>query len=336
MKKLFLSLIVAAVGALGMYAQTDQVATLSHGTNITEYYGADALSKAYEAAEQGDVITLSSGTFTTVNIEKAITIKGAGMMLQNDDNSGQATIISGATTINVPSESTPTITLEGIMFCHSVIIKGNGFSHINLVKCRFDGDTDCSGVDATVIHSLFWGALSAKPANTIIHCQNSVIKRAYPYGSFNNAIGIIIADNCFIGTGENKQDLCSFTNCIISTVGQNHFTLSSTCVAKHCIGLAHYGVNPFELIPDNTNIFVGGDDSYSSIFKYITSYDISVGKGFELTDEAAATYLGNDGTQVGIYGGALPFNPLPSNSLKKFNVNSSTENGKLRVHIDVE
>jgi len=58
---------------------------------------------------------------------------------------------------------------------------------------------------------------------------------------------------------------------------------------------------------------------------------------FELTETAAATYLGDDGTQVGIYGGTTPFNPTPTNpQVKKFTVNSTTEGDQLKVKINVE
>ena len=82
--------------------------------------------------------------------------------------------------------------------------------------------------------------------------------------------------------------------------------------------------------------------SVSSVFKtynaaasstYITDlYD------FKLTDEAAAKYLGNDGTQVGIYGGNLPYDENPTiPQITKCNVASkSTADGKLSVDIEVK
>ena len=76
MKKLFLSLIVTALGALGCLAQTNLVATLSHSSNIQEFYGASALSEAYTAAENGDVITLVSATSVTGVMSARYTVAG--------------------------------------------------------------------------------------------------------------------------------------------------------------------------------------------------------------------------------------------------------------------
>jgi len=56
-----------------------------------------------------------------------------------------------------------------------------------------------------------------------------------------------------------------------------------------------------------------------------------------LTDEAKATYLGSDGTEVGIYGGSLPFSPwLDRPVIKRLTVApKSSKNGKLSVDIEV-
>ena len=84
----------------------------------------------------------------------------------------------------------------------------------------------------------------------------------------------------------------------------------------------------------------GRDEAaFTNVFKSITSVDnlSSINATFELTETAAATYLGGDGTQVGIYGGTNPFNPAPSNpQVKKFTVNSTTEGDQLKVKINVE
>lgn len=53
---------------------------------------------------------------------------------------------------------------------------------------------------------------------------------------------------------------------------------------------------------------------------------------------AAKKYLGSDGTEVGIYGGNLPFDATPTNpQITKFNVASkTTADGKLSVDIEVK
>lgn len=78
----------------------------------------------------------------------------------------------------------------------------------------------------------------------------------------------------------------------------------------------------------------------SDIFKTWTGGSVTSFKTerLELTDEAKTKYLGTDGTEVGIYGGSLPFVSRPSNpQITKLNVASkSTADGKLSVDIEVK
>jgi hypothetical protein len=84
--------------------------------------------------------------------------------------------------------------------------------------------------------------------------------------------------------------------------------------------------------------------SGSMIADNITLYgkDISINyddlETYELTPEAAATFLGTGGTQVGIYGGETPFTSVPSNPqiTSKSIATKSTPEGKLNVSITVE
>ena len=61
-------------------------------------------------------------------------------------------------------------------------------------------------------------------------------------------------------------------------------------------------------------------------------------ENFELKEDAKTTYPGDDGKELGIYGGNLPFTPNPTNpKITKFNVASkSTADGKLSVDIEVK
>lgn len=85
-----------------------------------------------------------------------------------------------------------------------------------------------------------------------------------------------------------------------------------------------------------TNRVVGA----SFVFKTWTGKKLNNFKNerLELTDEAKTKYLGTDGTEVGIYGGSLPFEARISNpQITKLNVASkSTADGKLSVDIEVK
>jgi hypothetical protein len=90
---------------------------------------------------------------------------------------------------------------------------------------------------------------------------------------------------------------------------------------------------------NTTNVTV---TSLSGLFKTYSQTNINTFisdiDDFTLTDKAAAKYLGTDGTQVGIFGGSLPYDEEPTiPQITKCNVASkSTADGKLSVDIEVK
>ena len=98
MKKLFLTLVLSIVSFGASFAQSSLVATLSHEGSTTAFYGAEALGNALNAAQNGDVITLSSGSFAAKNISKGVTIRGAGMSV--GENGALPTVLQGGFIIN--------------------------------------------------------------------------------------------------------------------------------------------------------------------------------------------------------------------------------------------
>ena len=57
----------------------EQLATLKHNDSISAYYGQNAFVEAYNAAANGDIITLSDGIFNAPSsVEKGITVRGNG------------------------------------------------------------------------------------------------------------------------------------------------------------------------------------------------------------------------------------------------------------------
>ena len=86
-------------------------------------------------------------------------------------------------------------------------------------------------------------------------------------------------------------------------------------------------------VTDNTIV-----EDITSIFKDFNGTNYADDLTFELTDEAARTYLCADGSQVGLYGGTVPFDfVMPALKLVKCVVsNQSTPDGKISVDLEVE
>ena len=343
MKKMILSLVAVLMGTMSMQAQDDLVATLNHGSTLSTFTGEDALAQAYEAAANGDVITLSPGVFTGVDMDKAIILRGAGYKPMAS-NGYMSTQITGGMTITVNPEVSNTFEMEGLDFLHWVTFNGDKLAPVKLSKCYFRNYVQGKGISMNAVSCVF-NSLEARYSssgnNTTLTCHNCVICGAVSDGLNNNGkIGKIVAYNC-IAYNVYGLPYSVLINSIIMAGSSYGVALSETCSADHCIGINTGNTSSIFLkIANPSNVMVEGygDTAYTNVFKTLRSLNsISIYETFELTDAAAAQYLGDDGKQVGIYGGNNPFNLDSTNpQVTKFAVSSTNENGQLKVRINVE
>lgn len=327
--------LVALACATVSFAQSSMLATLNHQGSISTYYGATALGEAYKAAAHGDVITLSSGTFVATNISKAITVRGAGMGIDTTQVV-EPTVISGDFTIDIADSVSNKLTLEGIYSNHTITYKN--LRNASFLKSRLKKITDYSSTtsilkDANIIHCRIADELRLANNSSAL-CINSVIEDPHSYSSTTANFEFV---NCVIVV--DYYNLCdvkssSFKNCLLKTRLANGF-VDGSCTAYNCVGVNSSSI--FKYITNSTNRCVS---SYADVFKTYagSTLDKLDNERFELTDVAKTTYLGMDGTQVGIYGGNLPFDATPSNpQITKCNVAAkSTADGKLSVDIQVK
>lgn len=307
--------IITLAAALCAGAQTSQIATLLHDGQLTNFYSGSALIQAYEAAVDGDVITLSSGMFNGTHIEKYITIRGAGMGLAEAGDAVLPTRISGDFNIECPESDTHHVTLEGIQHLSNTmtIVAAN----VIIEKCQieklqyFSRSKDKSN-DITFIQSKIkdFQLRQGRGTVTVLNCILNGIYNPDNYLTINYF-------NCVIGTGSyHTFSNCSLSNCVVT----EQQSIYSSCSVNNCIL-----INCSYQYSNGSNKFV---DSKEEIFAEEGYY--------QLTDEAKA-FLGTDGKEVGIYGGTLPFDTTPSNpQITKFNVSpKTTADGKLSVDIEV-
>ena len=353
MKKIFLSLALLLSFTGAVFAQTSMLATLSHEGEITVFYGANALKEAHAAAQHGDAITLSSGSFNATDITKAITLRGAGMEVDTLKNT-YPTIISGDFSILIGDSVSKKLTIEGIYSDGNIIIS-NGLNNASFLKNRLK-----------YIAYRTSGATTKYQNNRYIHCKvvdefNAPDNRDNSSFSFTNSyIRSIENNNCnsiftnciinnsyYHSTSSSSctiDDLtyCTFYNCIFIGSSSNGNVLSNNNQAYNCIATNITSSNcetnnttyVFKNIPNQTNSCI---QSITSVFK---SFNLTYkdDETFELVDNIKTKYTGTDGTEIGIHGGSLPFSPTPTNpQITKCNVASrSTADGKLSVDIEVK
>lgn len=340
MKKFFLSLAVAFVGATGGFAQSSMLATLTHDGQVSTFYGATALKQAHEAAVSGDVVTLSSGIFVATDITKALTIRGAGMGIDTLSQT-EPTVISGDFKINIPEATDEAqsgtvahrLTLEGIYHNQTMYYEGT-LKNAMFLKCRLKTVTSGGGnirklKDASFIHCRI-----AEQLFLYDDCSASCVNCAIQYPqSYSPSTSNFEFMNCVINSGYlHYVHSSSFKNCVL--VSNTYMDSGNTAYNCVCYGS---NSNPFQYITNSTNKKV---NDIKELFKTYAGQNLENldSETFELTDAAKTKYLGMDGTtQVGIHGGSLPFDPVPSNpQITKCNVAAkSTADGKLSVDIQI-
>lgn len=324
MKKLLLSF-VALVCATVSYAQQQLVATLTHGDEITMFYGTYAYRDAMNAAADGDVINLSGGGFQATTINKAVSIRGAGV------EANQPTFIVGSFDINIPAESTERLTMEGLRISDRIALRGAlkspyffknyikevyGYPNSNVTNAMFVNCQVLRCYDGSSNYVASYQFLNSYVANFSNTSNNSSVTACFL--------------NCVINNGYDADCICHSTllNCIlVNNTNYDWDSLPSSSSATNCLAISAKGGNAFRYVQASLN--------NKDITDFAVFTDLDYMK--DLTDEAKATYLGTDGTPVGMYGGPLPFSFTPTYpQITKMNVASkTTADGKLSVDIEV-
>ena len=309
-------------------AQSSLLATLNHEGTISTFYGATALQKAHAAAVNGDVITLSSGTFLSVDITKAVTLRGAGMVLDAATQT-EPTVLANDFKITIADDVTERLTIEGVYSNQRVnIVKLKNAMFLKNRMRYIEISSSGYGTDLTFIHCRIAYCYEGRAvSNNSATFQNCIVSGI----SGEN----YIFHNCIIRGESNSggislRDNSEYKNCIITNYLYSIAPANSTYYNNLFIGTS---ASSLSSIPNSTNVTVNEkDDKIKNLLNYSDDND------YKLTDEAKAIMKGTDGTEVGIYGGSLPYDPTPTNpQISKFNVAAkTTADGKLSVDIEVK
>jgi len=340
MKTIFSLAFIVLCSTLTLNAQ--KVVALHSPTNGTQYFNeSGAFVEAYEAAVVGDTIYLPGGTHTPPSVfDKQLTIFGAGHHPEGTTATFKTTI-SGQVIIG---ENADGFHLEGVNITSDLYLGSPG--------------TDMS-VNDVVIKRCKWGNLRV-PGST-----NT---------SYNNAF----VENIFtsIYDGSNLRSSSFFNNIIVSGNRNASLTdlyLSNNVFLYEDISGYIYGGFTFNNCVLQNNIFVnqgselsyGADSTFeNNIFchgtpslgtdptlvnnYYMTRSEVLVdqtGSTFDYEHDyhlqpTAASNLGTDGTETGIYGGAYSWKDysIPSNLhiVSKTISGASDASGQIQVNITVE
>lgn len=338
MKKSIFLTMALFVSVLTVNAQS-QFSVLDHEGTLTPYYGSAAFKSAYDAAVNGDIITLSPGSFTltsNLTISKGITIRGAGAYYDSVART-EATIVSGSNIYINAHDTTYHLKIEGVNFGGSYDIYSDGLMNARFNKCYFNGFRN--------------NGSTAMENCTFINCHFSYLEMGYSCSWSNNQfINSVVGSSfsCFVANPANntfancyllisQQDLRYLSNLnlynsiLINNYNYNCYTVESVSSIYNCIGIL--SGRSFFNTTVNHSLY-----NLTSRAGLIKSYNANgYNHAFELADLLAAIYLGNDGTQIGPAGGSFPYNmSVHHPRLGKITPALQTRpDGKLEVDVEI-
>lgn len=313
----------------------------SNGIAIPYTSGVNAYVEAYNAALPGDTIYVPGGYFNAVNFNKPkLTILGAGHYPDSTSATSE-TILTGGFTLFSQADS---------LFFSGFVVNGNidfeynqSIDYVTITRNRITGTININGdgsrtnacehvlIKENVVNKIFaTNALNCIVANNIIHTSaenfvNSSITnniflnyQYYEWPHYFNSNFYEIS-NCLIQNNICNRDIGGFANCNNNTISNNLFTNTPPYGTNTASGNYHNVSQP--------TIFIN-QSGYT--FDYTHDYHL----------QNPGTYLGTDGTQVGIYGGLFgPYKPgaVPKNPhiISKTISPTTDSNGNLNINIKV-
>lgn len=341
-RNFILSMIVLCSMTMAQAQKTDvMTATLQHGDNVTVFTSQTAFANAYAAAVDGDVITLSPGTFNATNLTKSVNIYGSGFE-ENETDGTSITQINGNLSIGVTDETLSDIHIEGVKINGSITNNASSpLENIYFKKCYLNNIS---------INSVITNV-------TFCNCVMGNITGVYYIKATN-----LLITNCYFG--------------MITTFQPGSTVLINHCIVTGCT--SHYeGGNISETHPLNVSQFTWKNSCFTSqytdygywqrvgrgslvynclYYKYLGGTDGSnihdctlVGDNAMFSDATNANYsaertftlqhpvewIGDDDTEIGIRGGDYHWNKVPATPVVK-NLQLDVDGTNLNVTFDAE
>ena len=329
MKKILFTILVFGC-AIAAQAQNEELtAILQHGEEVSVFKGLNALVKAHNAAEDGDVITLSAGTFNPATITKGISIYGAGFEA-NEETGADVTLINNTLQIGAADLTVSNVHIEGLRingFIDAPCENTSKVEHLVVTKCYWSGGFHCFGeveyvdINNCIIMENVYSDNKVATSLALTNCFVGGDVKNFTVGSS------VVVDHCIVCGGEAGPVL--YKNTILTYRYANDyygnywgaFRKTSGATVQNCI--YSYGISSNNIVQDcfevNYNPFADANNA-----------TYSEQRTFELL--SPEEWVGTDGTEIGIRGGN-GWSKTPSTPVVK-NLNVEVQGMNLKVNYD--
>lgn len=323
-----------------------QIAVTLHHLGTTQIFsGSQPFLNAYNAASAGDTIYLPGFNFSNAqpsSIDKEIHLIGTGHFPDSTQATGR-TILSG---LNI-KDGADKSHFEGIYFTGSLSFEtDNAVDSVIIKRNRIDGtvafnssvgNNKCKGVE--IYDNSIGNSIDCNNAEAINIHNNILSSGSYYVGTVMNArLNSHIHNNVmfvyYYSSAIYNSEYCLVENNIMIPIHGSCANYSGTnyCTFKNNILIGDPTGDTYHTWTNNyVNL------SAASLINHFNSYGLDNLNNYHLVNPL--TYLGSDGTETGIYGGASPYKEgaITSNPhiQSKSIANQTDVNGNLNVNIKV-
>jgi hypothetical protein len=312
--KTIMKSVLAMFLLFSLIVNAQQKVALHHTGTTTIFSGSNPLIDAYTAAVANDTIYLPGGTFAPpANFDKKIAIFGAG-------HYQSATLATGITFINgnvILKENADNFYIEGIEINGNLTFSENeSVNQVVVKRCKINGTLNVLG-NLTMPSSNF-GLFGSVIIGNIdfANAQNVLISNSIIQGRVFASIGNGFNNSIFLNNYSyygNEAPLNGNNNLVNNNIFTNantgYLIAGNGNVAKNnlCV-LASPNFGTLSTVSGN---YLG----IAQTALFISQSGNSFGYSEDYHLQNTTSYLGVDGSQVGIYGGLFPFKEgaIPSN-----------------------
>ena len=300
MKKFLLLAVCFIMMGISASAITINKAMLVHNGNVTLYDG-DKVQDAVNASADGDVIYLTLGTFKPFNITKRITVRGVG----------ETSIVDGD--VNISISGSPKLTspvMEALAVSGTVTVKSQVDDMI-IRKCKIG----YFGIDAQV--------------------DGAVLDRCYitntlTLSSYIKGMAVVNSKLYRVQANSDATQNTTFVNCNIYGLSGVYF--SATIINSILGSGINSSINSTVLL----NTSIGGSLRVESSSVTQNCYPGLSMNSSTCESTPQSSYVGTDGTIIGIKGGETPYTLEPTvPKVTDSNLQLDMENKKLNVNLTV-
>ena len=335
MRRILFSALLITMCALSKSLDAQTVVSLHHSNGqITNYYQTDGLQKAYADAVDGDTIILPGATFAPPSkIEKQLTIFGTGHYNSAESPTGKSFINGNV----VFDNGVDYFHIEGVHIIGSVnVASGATVSNITVKRCYISAGVSFTSTGAPSTNISFIESVISSTINLSnalgVGIHNSILG-----GSIHSSEGNTFSNNIFFYT----SSPVSYSN--NNTFTHNIFRVSNnTSLISASVGNKFF-YNVIEATAPNYGTGAQAENNWTGV-NFQSMFLNQDGTAFSYNDNYhlanPETYVDNNDTKVGIYGGVFPYkaDAIPVIPNIKSSTISPTTNaeGKLEVNIEVE